>query len=531
MSMSEPKRMHPVAAIAGFIAALKEFLVPLVVVYLFGRGGNHYDGIFLLFLLIPFFAGVGRWWRFTYHMEGTTLKVSEGLLVRKKVTLPKNRVQSVDITAGLIQRLFGLVSVKVRTAGNDEAAVDLTAVSASEAREIMETLRGGSTAGTSDDAVPTMDAPSPVFRMNLTHLLAAGATSGQIGVILSVIITLFSQFDELIDLEELMQSFESWAPFLANSYVPIILLAIVGTWLLAIAGTVITYHDFSLVRREKELVVRYGLLKTKQVSIPFNRVQAVRFSEGILRQPLGFGALYVESAGQGDERQTSSCIIAPYIHSSDIDRVLGDVLPEMTFAVTSWNHPPKRAQMRYIVRLLRPSLVVSSLVAWFVPFGWIALVLIPLSAALGYAQYRTAAYQIIGDKLLMRSRSIGRTTVVLRRARVQSASYRWNPLMHRRDLWSYSVTLASVSKNLVYGLSYLGMEQQPEFVAWFPKSATGQPSARSDNSYDLDVKVLGSPIPEATPGAPTHDHEVSVSASVREPTAPQRFDREDKAAE
>lgn len=499
MSMSEPKRMHPVAAISGLIAALKEFLVPLVLIYFFGRGESQYDWMFGLILILPFAASIGRWMRFTYHIEGTTLKVNEGLFVRKKVTVPKNRVQSVDITAGVIQRIFGLVSVKVQTAGNDQAAVDLTAVTIDDAREIMETLRGETVAEALDDTSIANEPPPEVYGITMKQLLAAGATSGQIGVILSIVFTLASQFDDMIDFDQIIETFDKWTPFLSNSTFTLIFTAIVGTWLLAILGTIATYYNFSLVRKERELVVRYGLLKTKQVSIPYNRVQAVRFSEGILRQPFGYGALYVESAGQGDERQSSSCIIAPYIRADEVDKVLTEILPDLTFEVQVLEHPPERSQWRYVLRLVRPAVLVAGLASWLIPFGWVSLLLLPLSVVLGMAQYRTAGFRIDGDKLLIRTRSIGRTTAVIKRSRVQAAEFKWNPLMHRRDLWSYNVTLASVSKNLNFGISYLGVEQQPAFRSWFIDVLAAQEAPAVPIDEDADHRVESDHVPTVPP--------------------------------
>jgi putative membrane protein len=528
-SMSEPRRMHPVAAISGLIAALKEFIVPLVIIYFFGRGGNQYDWMFGLILIIPFFAGIGRWFRFTYFIEGTTLKVNEGLFIRKKVTIPKNRVQSVDITAGVIQRVFGLVSVKIKTAGNETAAVDLTAIKSDEARLIVETLRGEIASGDMESGALTDENPPEVYAITMKRLLAAGATSGQIGVILSVVFTIFSQFDDMIDFDAIMRAFDQWAPFLANSTLLFALTAIIGTWVFAILGTILTYFNFTLVRREKEFVVRYGLLKTKQVSIPYNRVQAVRFSEGILRQSFGYGALYVESAGQGDERQQSSCIIAPFIHVSEVNRVLNEILPDLTLDVVVLQSPPDRAKWRYVLRLIRPVVIIVALATWLIPYGWISLVLLPLSITLGLAQYQTAGYMISDNKLLLRTRSIGRTTVLIKRGRVQSTEFKWNPLMHRRDLWSYSVTLASVGKNLVYGISYLGIEQQPDFRNWFMDGITKR---------HRPVQVLPVSEPdlttieqadEATLSAQPPAHEDSPAEFDRVPIVPRLSDSEGEA--
>jgi len=527
--MSEPRRMHPVAAISGLIAALREFIVPLVLIYFFGRGGSGYDWLFGIVLIIPFFAGIGRWFRFTYCIEGTTLKVNEGLFVRKKVTVPKNRVQSVDITAGIIQRIFGLVSVKIKTAGNDEAAVDLTAIKSDEAQLIVETLRGELASGGSDTGGVIDENTPKVYSISMNQLLAAGATSGQIGVILSVLVTVSSQFDDMIDIDAIIRTFDQWAPFLANSTILIAVTAVLGTWIFAILGTIVTYFNFSLVRREKELVVRYGLLKTKQVSIPYNRVQAVRFSEGILRQPFGYGALYVESAGQGDERQQSSCIIAPFIHVDEIDQVLAQILPDMTLGVMALQSPPDRAKWRYVLRLMRPVAIIIALSIWLIPYGWISLVLLPLSIALGLAQYETAGYMISGDKLLLRTRSIGRTTALIKRSRVQSTEFRWNPLMHRKDLWSYSVTLASVAKNLVYGISYLGVEQQPDFKDWFIDGITQKDESIVGHIESESVASTDELTHEADPDAHAPGLGGSRDESDRAPIEPRLSDSTDEA--
>ena len=510
MSMSEPRRMHPVAAISGLIAALREFIVPLVLIYFFGRGDGQYQWLFGLILIIPIVAGIGRWFRFTYHIEGTTLKVNEGLFLRKKVTIPKNRVQSVDITSGIIQRLFGLVSVKVKTAGNNEAAVDLTAITSEEARSIVETLRGESAVAEMDLDDNTKSDPE-VYAITMKQLLAAGATSGQIGVILSIVGTVLSQFDNMIDFDAMINAFDRWAPFLSNSTLIIAVLIVLGTWIFAILGTITTYYNFVLVRKDKELVVRYGLLKTKQVSVPYNRVQAVRFSEGILRQPFGYGALYIESAGQGDEKQQSSCIIAPFVHVGEINRILSEVLPDLQLDSIDLKTPPARAQWRYLLRLLRPVIVVVALVTYFVPYGWISLALLPLSVVLGIAQFKTAGYMISGDKLYLRTRSIGRTSVLLKRSRVQSTEFKWNPFMHRRDLWSYSVTLASVSKSLTYGISYLGVEQQADFRNWF-----------------MEDKIIGGSTDEVNQDAQARVPEDYLEKSDLEPSEPRSTDSADE---
>lgn len=482
MSMSDSKRLHPVAAITGLLSALREFIVPFVLIYFFGREGGSYQWFFALAIIIPAFLGVGRWLRFRYQFEGSTLKIEEGLLVQKKVTIPKNRVQSIDVSAGLVQRLFGLVSVKIQTAGNDEAAVDLNAVTKEEADLVISILSKDSS-GLEQETIPQETEPS--FSLEFNQLLAAGMSSGKIGVILSVVGVFLSQMDAFLEVEDMFYRLEGWLPQLAQSTVLLVVSAVLLTWIFSILGTIFSFYGFVLIKKEHELVVRYGLLKKKQVSVPFNRIQAVRFSEGILRQPFGYGALFVESAGQGDEKQQSSCIIAPYIHRDDVNRVLAEVLPEFCVDYVDWQGVPERSRLRYVLRLMRPLVLMVALSTWYFDYGWLSALVFPFAYVLASAQYRDAAFSHVGDLQLLRFRGIGRSMVIHKRNRIQSVGFNTNPLLMRRNLWSYSITLASVSKNLVYGLSYLGIEQQEAIRRWvFGKSVVSDVSAESSGVID-----------------------------------------------
>jgi len=504
MSMSDPKRMHPIAAVAGLFAALREFMIPIVLIYFFGREESGMRWFFALAIAVPFVFSIGRWIRFTYHMVDTTLIINEGLFVRKRVNIPKNRVQSIDITAGPLQRLFGLVSVRIQTAGNKEAAVDLSAITKSDANQIVETLRGITVDGVSldnsassiidNDATPTTP-PEVAYTLPFNKLIAAGMTSGQVGVILSIVFTILSQLDDVIDFDRIIAIIEIWLPMVANSAFMLVVLAVLTTWVFSVLGTMITYFGFRLTKSERELVVRYGLLSTKQVSIPYNRVQAVRFSEGLLRQPFGYGSLYVESAGQGDEKLQSSCVIAPFIHKSEVPGVIAHLLPDLSVSRFDWQFLPQRSKLRYVLRLLRPIVVISAVITWLVPYGWaIAVALLLISILIGVSQFKMARFAFSGDRLKLKTRFLAITTVTIKRSRIQSAEYVTNLFMHRRDLWSFNVILASVSKNLNYGISYLGAEQKPMFESWFqtgigPKNKREEPFPILEDLPDNDLRL------------------------------------------
>jgi len=127
---------------------------------------------------------------------------------------------------------------------------------------------------------------------------------------------------------------------------------------------------------------------------------------------------------------------------------------------------------------------------------------------------------ISDDKILLRTRSIGRTTVLIKRGRVQSTEFKWNPLMHRRDLWSYSVTLASVSKSLVYGISYLGMEQQPDFKNWFMDGILNRNRPSMEHAVTEPPAIMSESVDEVNQVAQPPAHEDSPLESGHRPIGP-----------
>src|SRR5690606_28173154 len=74
-----------------------------------------------------------------YWFEDDELRIESGLFVKKKRYIPFDRIQSLDYTEGIFHRPFGLVKVKVETAGGSsmkKAEGELTAITKAAADRI-----------------------------------------------------------------------------------------------------------------------------------------------------------------------------------------------------------------------------------------------------------------------------------------------------------------------------------------------------------------------------------------------------------
>lgn len=82
-----------------------------------------------------------RWARWGWAWTGRELHVASGWLVRSHTIVPAARVQHIDVTQGPVQRIFGVATLVLHTAGTANSEVDLPGISRATAEEIRDAIR------------------------------------------------------------------------------------------------------------------------------------------------------------------------------------------------------------------------------------------------------------------------------------------------------------------------------------------------------------------------------------------------------
>lgn len=141
--MSEFRRQHPIAAVTQLFVVIRQNIVPFIIFVVLGsrNSGEYFWLIVLLGIIVTFVLGVVGWFRFTFRVREDELQINKGIFVRKKLYLSKDRIQVIDITEGLIQRMFGLVKVEIKTAGGGTEKATISAITRSDAVQLRTLLR------------------------------------------------------------------------------------------------------------------------------------------------------------------------------------------------------------------------------------------------------------------------------------------------------------------------------------------------------------------------------------------------------
>ncbi len=484
--MSEPRRMHPAAVILNFIKGLvetvKNFIIPFGVVIFLNQSQTVKMiaiAAAVLFFIALVVTSIIKWSKFTYRIEEDELRIEEGLINKKKRYIPIERIQTINTSAGLIQQMFKLVKLQVETAsGGTEAEVSLVAITQAEAERIQQALferkKAAEDTGTDvpvpleETAEEAEEAEEPVMMYKMTgqELLTAASTSSGIGVIISGVFAFFTQVDDFFDLDWLYDRFA----FLNSAGAAVIALAafvaLFIAWLLSIVGMLLKYANFTVVRKEKEIVISRGLIEKQQITIPLQRIQAIKIKESLIRQPFGLAAVTIVSAGGNVLEEDKSAILFPIISKKIINQRLGEFIPDYA-PEDDLNRLPKRALRRYILRASWPVLAVVPLSILFPPWGYLSAVLIPFYWIIGYFSYRDAGWKISGSKIIMSSRFIGRTTAVIQRRRMQVFEVSRSYFQRRKQLVSIHTSTKSSVLMEKFLVADVEEKDSDDIIAWY----------------------------------------------------------------
>lgn len=452
--MSRPKRLHPVAIIFNMAKDVKELLFPFVIALIIpgksiGLAGYiqwMIAGVVCIFFIT---LAVLKWIRFTYKVEHGELKIESGIFFRKNRYIRFERIHSIDVSEGIIQRLFGLVKVSIETAGGTQAEAVLSAIRKEEAVRLNEQLLEAKRNKTVVE-LEFREEQSPnkmttlVYKQTFLELFLMSATSGAVGVILSGMAAFASQFDEMIPFERVFGSSKVMLELGIYVLIGLACIGIILVYIVAIIMMMLKYADFTVEKIGDELVISRGLFEKRQLTIPLKKVQGIRIVESIIRQPLGFATVYLEYAGGSlAEKESLKVMLFPLIKKKKLQENLERFIPNY-LSDLSLNHLPSRAYSRYVFRKwLYYAPVIVACIYFLSPWGYTTLLLLPIGCGWAYLQYREVGWNITGSQLTIRSRFVSKQTLLVHKNKIQSIKSSTSWIQNRKQLTTISALVKS----------------------------------------------------------------------------------------
>jgi putative membrane protein len=412
-------------------------------------------------------TGMLRWFATTYRVSAEQVQVRKGLLRRRLLTVPRDRIRTVDVTANALHRSLGLAKVEVGTGRSDlkDDAVKLDALHASEAARLREELlhRAPAPAGESRPRETELVRVPPEWvrygPFTLTGLVTVGVIAGVAGRAVN---------EAHIDpgrLGPVSTLLDRWE----HAPVPVEIAVFAAVLCVAVAiastlGYVLAFHGFRLTRNAAgTLHIKRGLITTRSTTIEERRLRGVELSEPLLlRAVRGARCLAITTGlrvGRGAERGGSLLLPpAPRAEALRVGaRVLGRSAP-LTRPLTP--HGPRAARRRYTRAVGVAALVVVALLALsragaLPSWTWqTSLVLLPIAALLAYDRTRSLGHALAEGTLVSR-----RGTLVRRRSALScDGIIGWNL---RRSFFQRRAGLATLVATTAAGRQRIDVQDVP----------------------------------------------------------------------
>ena len=362
--------------------------------------------------------------RFSWEITESEIHIYSGIVFRKQVHIPFLRIQSIDFKASVPERVLGIVTLRIETAGgavNRSVAIPALKLNHAEALRAEAFSRKQDVSQAADTDLAASDAGATNPGSVLSTVNTADELVADIGELSSNMRGIFAQrYDEAsrVEFEYRMKASElvlaavssdmnlTWilvavmvASQLIGQLVPVLVsedevgvlmaglvsltlptlvLLAVGFFVMlfgaAVLGTAVTYGGFTARRRGGRIEVEHGLLQRTYHGVGVPRVQTVVVKQGFIRRVFGYAELSlqtVDSKQASDNQETVKSAITkglmlhPFIRLDRVDALLHGLLPEFDGRPQADEQQslPKVALRRAIMRrAVFPSLLIMSLI-------------------------------------------------------------------------------------------------------------------------------------------------------------------------
>lgn len=376
-------------------------------------------------------AGTLRWLTTTYRITADQVQVRRGLLRRRTLTVLRDRLRTVDVTAHALHRILGLARITIGTGRSDrrdDGGLKLDGLSVQEADQIREILLSKPGAKTTALAATTGVAEVELARWHPGWIAYGPFTLS--GIVTVLVVAAFCyrilsaanvQLSRFGPIHNLLHDAGGTSPVLLVSAIAAV--AVVVIIVFSTVGYVLAFWNFRLTRQASgTLHVTRGLVTTRAVTIDENRLRGIEFSEPLLlRAVRGARCIAIATGlrvGRGAERG-GSMLLPPaprQVAMAVAAAILGDADPIRSQMI---GHGPVARRRRYnrVLLVMIPLLTILVLAWWLgeLPaWPWQASLLalaagIPLAAD----RFHSLGHAIVGRRLVTRSGSLVRRRCVL----------------------------------------------------------------------------------------------------------------------
>lgn len=410
------QRLHPWSWLFVLIVQLRQFLLPLVALVVFGNRGDR-DELWsnlaaLVVIAVLVAVSILQYLTFHYRIGRDAISVRSGVVSRNRREIPFARIHNVVVHQNPLHRLFGVAELRLESAGGNRPEAEMRVLRLDQAMALEQLVRQrgqqAAVAEAVDDAAAPAAAEDVLLQLDTAEVVRIGLLSNRGWV---VVLAMLGASYQLFPRGAVNDAIEhggrqafGYASHLHPAtwvWVVAALAMVVAFWVLlrvlSVAMALLRYHGFRLTEHERRLTVASGLLTRMRTSVARRRIQAWTLRESALQRWFGRRHLRIDIAAvvapNGERRDLRE--LAPLAPPAACDALVQHLLPQLQWPPAQWRAVPQRDWWR----LCLPALLVVPLLAAVAiyqvgPWGALLLAWLPWSALRAHRTMARMGYHL-----------------------------------------------------------------------------------------------------------------------------------------
>jgi putative membrane protein len=330
---TEWTRLHPLSPVVRAGSAVAVLVLFSTQFDTGRRRGTVFPWESLVLLGLAVVAGIVSWLVTRWRVHAGDLQITTGLIRRQSIRVPLSRIQAIDVISPVVARVLGLAEVRVVVAGRGTGRTRLAYLGAADAQRVRAMLLALAHGLASETPEPPAQ---PLLRIDNTRVVFATVLTAPVNVLIGIAV-----------LAGITSFLVPYGAATASVAIP----AVVGV-VPEVFRRFNAVYDFQLAEAADGLRLSRGLLQTRTETIPFGRIQAVRWVEPLLWRHFGWVRLEVDVARQrgSPQREEGSAQLSrtllPVGSRDHAAWLLQRVLPGAAPVPPPGTRPPRRAAVR-----------------------------------------------------------------------------------------------------------------------------------------------------------------------------------------
>ena len=468
-------------------------LIPLIATIPLVRDNPEVLGVlllvFLALLLLPFVAGTLQWVCFKFRIAEDRLLIHKGVFKKTALDLPYERVQGINITRSLVDRLLGLVTVTLDTAGSVQAEGKLPSIETEVAQHLQRSVTAlrptlGSPA-TDEAGAETTDVGLATVATHRGRVLLKLGSADMVRIGLASRNFLFvaaaaALLGDLLQPGDLMdpvrEAIEATVDRAASAFTGLgaitrvaitaaLVAAIAGVaLLLVVAAAFLRHHNFTLRYHVDRFRSHAGLLTQREVVVETRKIQQLTLSQDLVRRWFRRCRLRAlpAAAVTPEHGQNAGIDVPDLLDVPLLDDRRAEELRGLVFGREANGMPvlPRSERFTHVsphyirVLTLHHCLIVAPFFGFLLLMVWAGMsarastilgwwaASIPVAALVAWQRWRRQGFAHDRDGLASRSGFVGSEVKAFLFRKAQSATVRQSPLQRRKSLATLHVQLA-----------------------------------------------------------------------------------------